>query len=154
MTLAPPTLRERVVERYLDVISTVELGVSVLVFAGVIMIGVLSVRVLTGMDWSQSSTFDEFVSRVMIVIIGLEVIRLLLIHDLGAVVELVAFAVARKMLKADVTAIEIALGALALVGLMAAKRYFQQRSGRPGAPRSESRPSAPGDPMREQPAAP
>ena len=116
--------KDRITGPYLKVVGLVELVLSVFVFAGVLMAAVQSARVLAGMEWGLTATFDELIGRVLIILIGLEVIRLLIIHDLRAVLELLAFAIARKMLRADVTSVEIALGAASFVALMAAYRYF------------------------------
>ncbi len=123
-TPAPLTLKEQVTSRYLTVIGVVELSLAAVVFVGVIMAAVQGIRVMAGMDWGLTATFDELIGRVLVILIGLEVIRLLLVHDLRAVLELLAFAIARKMLRADVTAVELALGAVAFVALLAANRHF------------------------------
>ena len=121
-------LKDRINVPYLGLVGMVELVFSVVVFAGVLVAAVQSARVLAGMDWGATATYDELIGRVLVLLIGLEVIRLLLIHDLRAVLELLAFAIARKMLRADVTAIELALGAAAFVALLAAYRYFLEVS--------------------------
>ena len=53
-----------------------------------------------------------------------ELARTLLTHDLGAILELLAFVVARKTLKPDVDAFDIFLCALAFVALLAARYFF------------------------------
>ncbi len=45
-------------------------------------------------------------------------------HDLGAILELLAFVIARKLLKPDLQALDILLSVLAFVALLAARRYF------------------------------
>jgi hypothetical protein len=102
----------------------IEVLLSTVVLVGVLLLGWFSVGVLAGQDWGQTATFDEMIGRILVILIGLEVIRLLLSHDLRAVLELLAFVIARKMLRADVTATEIALGTVSFVALLAASRYF------------------------------
>jgi hypothetical protein len=53
-----------------------------------------------------------------------ELIRTLVTHDLMAVLELLAFVVARKMLKPELATIDILLGVAAFAGLLAARRFF------------------------------
>ena len=72
-------------------------------------------RALAGMDWRH---------RVLILVIGVELIRTLVTHDLGAVLELVAFVIAGKLLKTDLTALDILLSVSAFVGLLAARRFL------------------------------
>ncbi|QLQ25836.1 MAG: hypothetical protein HZT41_14065 [Dechloromonas sp.] len=61
--------------------------------------------------------------RVLLMVIGVELARTLLTHDLGAILELLAFVVARKTLKPD-DAFDIFLCALAFVALLAARYFF------------------------------
>jgi hypothetical protein len=130
-----PAFKERATIRYLSVIGVVELALAAVVFVGVLLAAVHGVRVMAGMDWGLTATFDELIGRVLVILIGLEVIRLLLVHNLRAVLELLAFAIARKMLRADVTAVEIALGAVSFVALLAANRHFLEPA-RPREPAS------------------
>ena len=62
--------------------------------------------------------------RVLILVIGVELIRTLVTHDLGAVLELLAFVIARKLLKPDLSALDILLSVSAFVVLLVARRYF------------------------------
>lgn len=101
------------------------------IVAGVVVAGVLtyafhSVSVLTAMDWSQTETFFELIYRVLAVIIGLELVRMLVSHSISAVLELLAFVIARKMLKPDLASLDVTLGVLAFVGLMAARHFFTE----------------------------
>jgi hypothetical protein len=60
----------------------------------------------------------------LIVVIGVELIRTLVTHDLGAVLELLAFVIARKLLKPDLSALDIFLSVSAFVVLLVARRFF------------------------------
>jgi hypothetical protein len=62
--------------------------------------------------------------RVLILVIGVELICTLVTHDLGAVLELLAFVIARKLLKPDLTALDILLSVSAFVVLLIARRFF------------------------------
>ena len=55
---------------------------------------------------------------------AVELIRTLVTHDLGAVLELLAFVIARKLLKPDLTALDILLSVSAFVVLLFARRFF------------------------------
>jgi hypothetical protein len=86
------------------------------------------------MNWRLTATFDELISRVLLVVIGLELVRMLVVHNLRAILELLAFAIARKMLKPDITALDIALSITAFVALVAAAHYFLPMPQDSGAP--------------------
>lgn len=85
-----------------------------------------SIGVLWEMDWASTETFYEFINRTLVAIIGLELVRMLVNHSIGAVLELLAFVIARKMLKPDLEALDIALSAGAFVALMAARHYLME----------------------------
>jgi len=77
-----------------------------------------------GMDWSSVETFYELIFRVLLLVISVELIRTLVTHDLMAILELLAFVVARKMLKPELTTIDILLGVASFAGLLAARRFL------------------------------
>ena len=83
-----------------------------------------SASVLAGMHWRNTETFYEMIYRVLILVIGVERIRTLVTHDLGAVLELVAFVIARKLLKPDLTPLDILLSVSVFVALLAARRFL------------------------------
>ena len=94
------------------------------ILLGTIVFVVHSTIALAGMDWRSTETFYELIYRTLLVVIGVELIRTLVTHDLMAVLELLAFVVARKMLKPDLSTLDILLGVGAFVGLLAARRFF------------------------------
>jgi hypothetical protein len=83
-----------------------------------------SVTALMGMDWQRTETFYELIYRILLLVIGVELIRNRLTHDLMAILELLAFVVARKMLKPELPTFDILLGVAAFVGLLAARRFL------------------------------
>jgi len=83
---------------------------------------------LAGMDWSAKETFYELIYRVLLLVIGLELVRMLITHSLGAVLELLAFVIARKMLKPDLTAVDIILSVIAFVVLLAGRKHLMSRT--------------------------
>ena len=101
-----------------------ERGLALAILVGVIAFAVGSAIALSGMDWRDTATLYELVYRVLLLVIGVELIRTLLTHDLGAVLELLAFVIARKLLKPDLTALDILLSVSAFVVLLIARRFF------------------------------
>lgn len=120
---APPAL-----DRSARRLTAFARGVEILLAAGVV-VGVLvamvgGARDLMGMDWTQPGAFERLMSRVLLVAIGLELVRLLVVHSLPAMIELMAFAVARQMLAPGISARDLALGATTFIALLAAQRYL------------------------------
>ncbi|GAB4275107.1 MAG: hypothetical protein Kow0029_15990 [Candidatus Rifleibacteriota bacterium] len=83
-----------------------------------------SIVALSGYDWNLTETLYELINRILLLVICLELIRTLLTHELEAVLELLAFVVARKTLKPDLSVIDILLSAIAFVILLGARKYF------------------------------
>jgi hypothetical protein len=97
---------------------------AVAVMLGVVVFALGSIRVMASMDWRETDTFYDLIYRVLLLVIGLELARTLVTHDLMAVLELLAFVIARKMLKPDLEALDIVLGVVGFVALLAARRYL------------------------------
>ena len=94
------------------------------ILLGVIAFAFGSVSALLVLDWHSTETFYELIYRTLLLVIGVELIRTLLTHDLFAILELLAFVVARKMLKPELPTLDILLGVAAFVVLLAARRYL------------------------------
>jgi hypothetical protein len=117
-------MNERVIRWAKAFATSLERLAALAVLVGVIAFAFQSSFVLIEMDWRSTETFYELIYRLLLLVIGVELIRTLVTHDLAAVLELLAFVVARKMLKPDITSLDIFLGAGAFVGLLAARRFL------------------------------
>ena len=117
-------LSDRVTQSSIQLVRWLErlLALAVIVAVGVYGIG--SGQVLASMDWRTSAAFYEMIYRVLLLAIGLELVRMLVVHDLIAVLELLAFVVARKMLKPDLVALDILLAVVAFVALLVARHLI------------------------------
>lgn len=105
-------------------IAFVEKILALIVILGACGYAAGSIHALMGMDWTSNEAFYQFIYRVLLLIIGLELARMLVTHSISAVLELLSFVIARKMLKPDLTSIDIILSVLAFVALAAARHYF------------------------------
>ncbi|MFZ6027575.1 MAG: hypothetical protein ACOYYS_07640 [Chloroflexota bacterium] len=84
------------------------------------------------MDWTSTEAFYEMIYRVLLLVIGVELVRMLVVHDLLAVLDLLAFVIARKMLKPELGSVDILLVVIAFVTLMWARRYIAPQQNKPG----------------------
>ena len=127
--------------RYGQVVKWAERLLAALVLVGVVISAVTGTMHLVLLDWTETQTFYELIYRILLLVIGLELARMLVTHSLVAVMELLAFVIARKMLKPDLTAADIALSVLAFVALMAARRYLirEDASGATAIPQGDMR---------------
>lgn len=119
----------------------VERALAVIVLLGVLAFGVKTVVAAFGWDWSSNQTFYELIYRILLAVIAVEVARTLVTHDLQAILELLAFVVARKMLRPDVNPLEIVASVGAFIGLLAARRYFLPGAGPAGGSRDAGTPA-------------
>lgn len=113
-------------------IHWVEVALAVIVAIAIGAAFVQSIGVLTDMDWTEIATIYEMLDRLLIIVIGLEFVRILVVRKLVSVLELLAFVVARKMLKPDLPALDIALGAFAFIMLIGARyaiEYYHRKTG-------------------------
>ena len=117
-------MNERVI-LWAKVIATwLERGLACAILVGVLAFGFGSAIALAGMDWRDTATLYELIYRVLLLVIGVELIRTLVTHNLGAVLELLAFVIARKLLKPDLSAVDILLSVSAFAILLVARRFF------------------------------
>ncbi|EKD84448.1 MAG: hypothetical protein ACD_39C00043G0002 [uncultured bacterium] len=92
------------------------LGMAVFFFSSLMAMG--------SENWAHVDTLYELINRVLLLVICLELIRTMLTHELEAVLELLAFVVARKTMKPDLTVTDILLCSLTFVVLLAARKYL------------------------------
>ena len=113
---------------FVPLVRYLEKALAVVVLVSVLVSLVKGGITLAGMDWSAKETFYELIYRVLLLVIGLELVRMLITHSLGAVLELLAFVIARKMLKPDLTAVDIILSVVAFVVLLAGRKHLMSRT--------------------------
>jgi uncharacterized membrane protein (DUF373 family) len=108
----------RVVSKWAERILSIGIFISIAVFT------YHTVLVLVEMDWGYSETFYEMIYRILLIVIGIELIRTLITHDLHTILELLAIVIARKLLKPDLVNLDIILSVAAFSGLLAARKYL------------------------------
>jgi len=124
--------RSRSISSYYRTIAVwIERLLALVILGGVLVFGVRSAHSLATMDWQLTETFYEFIYRVLLLVIGLELVRTLVTHDLRAILELLALVVARKMLKPDLAVLDILFSVLAFVALLAANHFWLSASSPP-----------------------
>jgi len=101
-------------DNFLKSIKVFELLLAALVFLGVFFFAANSIGGFLEMDWSKIDTFYHFISYILLLLVGVELIRLIVLHSLATVLELMILIVARKMLSPDLDALGILLSVVAL----------------------------------------
>lgn len=116
-----------------------EIALAVVVIAAIVISLIQSFGSVQSMDWSSMDAFYELLNRLLLIAIGLEFVRMLVARNLVSVLELVAFVVARKMLKPDITSLDLVLGSIAFVTLIGARyaiSYYHKKTGHAEIPSS------------------
>ncbi len=90
-----------------------EIVLTILVFCGVVYFSVVALGDFLERDWSSVTTMYDFITTVLLVLLGLEVARLILVHSIVVVMELMLLIIARKMLYPDILALEMIYCAIA-----------------------------------------
>lgn len=86
-----------------------EIILALCVFLAVIHFSIETARGFFCEDWSEISVMYEFISFSMLIFLGLEIIRLILIQSINVVMELILLIIARKMLYSDITPFDLLL---------------------------------------------
>jgi len=106
----------------------VETALAVFIILTVIISGFNLVQRLYSMlvtDPTQAyELLQGFLTHVLLLVIGLELAMMLIKHTPGMVIEVMLYAIARKMLIYTTNTYEIAIGVVALAGLFAIRKFL------------------------------
>lgn len=83
---------------------------AIVVLFGVGAYFVNSFTTINTLDWASIDSFYFFVNYVLALVVGIELAKLMITHDVYAITALLTFVVARKMLKPDLSSQEIFWG--------------------------------------------
>ena len=77
--------------------------------------------------WSPANLYDSLhhvLQDMLLIAIAAELALLLLFHRASAAVEVVMFVISRRMVATDVTAFDLLIGSIALIGLLIVRFYY------------------------------
>lgn len=121
-------MKERISNRLCSIANTLEIILAVFIGIG-ILLGFIDVFkylreiYLSDIDISYD-LFRNFLSYILILVVGVEFILMLLTHSIKTIGELVVFVIARKMLVYGHSMLDMVLGALAMAIIFATIRYL------------------------------
>lgn len=100
---------------------------SVAIFIGFLSVFKQLAHILE-VDYSESyQVFKKFLGYILLLVVGVEMVLMLLSHSTSAILELVLFAIARKMLIYSETMTDLLLGTAAIAMIFAIKKYLMTR---------------------------
>ncbi|NLW55810.1 MAG: hypothetical protein GX050_04195 [Firmicutes bacterium] len=106
--------------------SCLEILISILLFAGVgiASFGLLkSLLGLTG-NFGDSNYFSNFLSYAMVLIIAIELIKMVASESLGSAIDVLLFAIARKLIISEENPLGFLIGVLAIGCLFIIRKYL------------------------------
>jgi hypothetical protein len=106
----------------LKVMRVLEILLCVLLICGIVVEGGHIALALPTMGPSPA-TFEQFLDHALVYIIGLEIVLMLIHRDPYLVIDIVAFAIARKMVMTTETGLDFVMGAIAIFILYCVKYY-------------------------------
>lgn len=108
--------------------QAMEIVMAVIILAAIVLGAVLLVAGLTEdmRDGLAAFSVTDFLSKALMIIMGVEFIKMLMLHTYGAVTDVLLFAVARQMILNHDGPAVLLLNVAALAGIFAIKRYLCQ----------------------------
>lgn len=120
-------MRRELVRRFEKIVFILEMVIAVFLVIGII-IGMTDfiyyLRNLISAGSSSYVMFESFLAYSLILIVGIELILMILYHSTRAILELVLFVIARKMLVYSHTMQDLVLGTIAILLVFIILRYL------------------------------
>ena len=118
-------MKNRVNGIFRKVCNILEWVISAILVVGVVVRCVRVVFELGGtFDSAPVEFFETFVSDIMTLAVGVELIKMLSQHTPATVVEVLMFAIAREMVTHHDSAINTAIGVMSICVLFATRKFF------------------------------
>jgi hypothetical protein len=117
-------LGERISSINQELVGWCERIIALALLFAVLCFFLATLRMALGLDWNSMATLHELGQRVLLMTIGLELVRTLISHELGSLVNLLSFVIARRMLEPQTAFWEVPLGVASFAALMATRRYL------------------------------
>ncbi len=95
------------------ILEITEIILAAMVLCAVVYFGFNGAQAFLSKDWSSISVMYEFISFILLILLGLEVTRLILVHNITVVMELMLLIIARKMLYPEIVALDLLFCAIA-----------------------------------------
>ncbi|KAB3531861.1 transporter associated domain-containing protein [Alkaliphilus serpentinus] len=115
-------------KKLVKIATSLELIIAFFIVVAIILGGISIVKylsVLLSTDiYHIYDSFKKFLSIALLMVIGIELVLMLLSHSTGSILELVLFAIARKMLVYSETMLDLILGTIAILIVFLIRKYL------------------------------
>lgn len=111
--------------------SYLEITISAVVLLGIAIAGIDFVKDFVNMFWmafvkeKSSVTLEDFLAQGLQLIIGVEFVKMIAKHTMGSTIEVLVYAIARKLVVSHDGALEVLLEVIAIAVLFSIKRYLR-----------------------------
>lgn len=95
------------------ILEIIEMILAIIVFVAVVYFSFKTGKSFIFNDWAIMSSMYEFISFILLILLGLEVSRLIVVHSITVVMEIMLLIIARKMLYPDISALELLFSTVA-----------------------------------------
>ena len=104
-----------------------ELTVAAIILAVIVFGGALLLWDTGKILLQTPGAFDlgDFLSGALLLVMGLEFVKMLALHSAGAVIDVLLFTIVRQMIVSHTDAAETLLGVAAVAGIFAVKKFLQ-----------------------------
>src|SRR5690606_33466799 len=108
--------------KWMELILALSIIIAVIISTKDIFI--LMKQIYSARQMELYNLFNNFLSHILLLIIGLELIETLITHTPSSIIDIMLFAIARKMLIHSSNAYELLVGAIAIAILFATRRFL------------------------------
>ncbi|HHW70989.1 MAG TPA: hypothetical protein GX392_06600 [Clostridiales bacterium] len=108
--------------KWMELILALAIIIAVIISTKDIFI--LMKQIYSARQMDLYNLFNNFLSHILLLIIGLELIETLITHTPSSIIDIMLFAIARKMLIHSSNAYELLVGAIAIAILFATRRFL------------------------------
>ena len=104
-----------------------ELTVAAIILAVIVFGGTLLLRDTGKILLQTPGVFDlgDFLSGALLLVMGLEFVKMLALHSAGAVIDVLLFTIVRQMIISHSGALDTLLGVAAVAAIFAVKKFLQ-----------------------------
>ena len=95
------------------IIHKTEVFFAILTLVAVIVFTFNSIVPIVNSDWSDIQTLYTFINTILTIIVGVELAKLLITHDLVAIKDVLIFVIARKLLEPNQTSMGMLIAIIA-----------------------------------------
>lgn len=108
--------------KWMELILALSIIIAVIISTKDIFI--LMKQIYSARQMELYNLFNNFLSHILLLIIGLELIETLITHTPSSIIDIMLFAISRKMLIHSSNAYELLVGAIAIAILFATRRFL------------------------------